>query len=93
MYGNDQFNQTLLKQLELISSTASSVPGVSTMSGPTRPYGSPFNYTGVLQLSEPVRSQYLVGMLSYIGLNNKTAAIISGPPERRRESGRLSTRS
>jgi RND superfamily putative drug exporter len=77
-YGDDQFNQTLLKQIESISSTASSVPGVSTMSGPTRPYGSPFNYTGVLQLSEPERSQYLGGMFSYIGVNNETAAIIMG---------------
>ncbi len=77
-YGDGQFNQTLLKQIELISSTASSVPGVSTTSGPTRPYGSPFNYTGVLQLSEPLRSQYLAGMLTYIGLNNKTASITVG---------------
>ena len=77
-YGDGQFNQSLLKQIESISSTASSVAGVSTMTGPTRPYGSPFNYTGVLQLSEPERSQYLAGMFSYIGLNNKTAAIIMG---------------
>jgi putative drug exporter of the RND superfamily len=77
-YGDRQFNQTLLKQIELISSTASSVPGVSTTSGPTRPYGSPFNYSGVLQLSEPLRSQYLAGMLTYIGLNNKTASITVG---------------
>ncbi|MDA4113157.1 MAG: MMPL family transporter [Thaumarchaeota archaeon] len=78
IYGNDQFNQTLLKQLELISSTASSVPGVSTVGGPTRPYGSPFNYTGVQQLSEPVRSQYLLGMLADIGKDNKTAQIFVG---------------
>jgi putative drug exporter of the RND superfamily len=77
-YGNDQFNQTLLKQIEAISSTAASVSGVSTMTGPTRPYGSPFNYTGVLQLPEPERSQYLGGMFSYIGVNNETAAIIMG---------------
>jgi putative drug exporter of the RND superfamily len=78
VYGNDQFNQTLLKQLELISSTAASVPGVSTVTGPTRPYGSPFNYTGVQTLSEPVRSQYIAGMLSGIGLNNRTAQIFVG---------------
>ncbi|MDA4116410.1 MAG: MMPL family transporter [Thaumarchaeota archaeon] len=78
VYGGGQFNQTLLKQIELISSTASSVPGVATASGPTRPYGSPFNYTGVLQLSEPERSQYLAGMLSYIGVNNQTASITVG---------------
>jgi len=77
-YGDGQFNDTLLKQIELVSSKASSVLGVSTLSGPTRPYGSPFNYTGVLQLSEPERSQYLAGIFSYIGVNNKTAAIVVG---------------
>jgi putative drug exporter of the RND superfamily len=77
-YGDGQFNQTLLKQIESISSTASSVPGVTTMSGPTRPYGSPFSYTGVAQLAEPERSQYLAGMSSYIGVNNKTASIVMG---------------
>jgi RND superfamily putative drug exporter len=77
-YGDGQFNQTLLKEIELVSSTVSGVPGVSTTSGPTRPFGSSFNYTGVLQLSEPERSQYLSGMLSYIGVNNKTAAITVG---------------
>ncbi|MGA2199337.1 MAG: MMPL family transporter [Nitrososphaerales archaeon] len=78
VYGQDQFNQTLLKQIESISSAASSVPGVSTVSGPTRPYGSTFNYTGVLQLPEPERSQYLVGMLSDIGMDNKTVQIVVG---------------
>jgi len=78
VYGHDQFNQTLLKQLEMISSAASSVPGVSTVSGPTRPYGSAFNYTGVLQLPQPEMSQYLAGMLSDIGANNKTAQIVVG---------------
>ena len=77
-YGDGQFNQTLLKEIELVTSTASHVPGVSTTSGPTRPYGSPFNYTGVLQLSEPERSQYLAGMLSDVGVDNKTAAITVG---------------
>ncbi|MGP8125840.1 MAG: MMPL family transporter [Nitrososphaerales archaeon] len=77
-YGDYQLNQTLLKQLELISSTASSVPGVTSISGPTRPYGSPFSYTGVLQLPQPDRSQYLAGMLSDIGLNNRTAQIFVG---------------
>jgi RND superfamily putative drug exporter len=78
LYGNDQFNQTLMKQLESISSTAASVKGVVSVSGPTRPYGSSFNYTGVQGLSQPEKSQYLAGMLSDIGLNNKTAQIIVG---------------
>jgi putative drug exporter of the RND superfamily len=76
--GDGQFNQTLLNEIELVSSTASHVPGVASVASPTRPYGSPFNYTGVLQLSEPERSQYLAGMLSFIGLNNKTASITVG---------------
>lgn len=78
VYGQDQFNQTLLNEIELISSTASTVHGVSTVSGPTRPYGSPFNYSSVQQLPEPERSQYLVGMLSDIGKNNETAQILLG---------------
>jgi putative drug exporter of the RND superfamily len=78
VYADGQFNQTLLKEIELISSTASQVPGVASVTGPTRPYGSPFNYTGVLQLPEPEQSQYLAGMLSYIGLDNKTASIMVG---------------
>jgi RND superfamily putative drug exporter len=67
-----------MKQLESISSTAASVKGVVSVSGPTRPYGSSFNYTGVQGLSQPEKSQYLAGMLSDIGLNNKTAQIIVG---------------
>jgi len=78
IYGDGQFNQTLLKEIDLVSSTASGIAGVATVTGPTRPYGSAFNYTGVLQLSQPERSQYLGGMLSYIGANNMTAAIMVG---------------
>jgi RND superfamily putative drug exporter len=78
VYGNDQFNMTLLKQIELISSTAASVSGVATVSGPTRPYGSPFNYSGVQQLPEPEKSQYLAGILSDIGRDNKTVQILVG---------------
>jgi len=78
VYGDTQFNQTLLKEIEQISSSAASVSGVASTSGPTRPYGSPFNYTGLEQLSVPVREQYLAGMLSYIGANNETASIMVG---------------
>jgi RND superfamily putative drug exporter len=77
-YGDDQLNMTLLEQLELISSTVSSVSGVTGVSGPTRPYGLQFNYTGVLQLPEPESSQYLAGMLSDVGTNNRTAQIFVG---------------
>jgi RND superfamily putative drug exporter len=78
LYGNDQFNQTLMSQLEAISSAAGSVPGVVSVSGPTRPYGSPFNYSGVQSLPQPERSQYIGGMLSDIGKNNQTAQILVG---------------
>jgi putative drug exporter of the RND superfamily len=78
VYGDDQFNQTLLKQIEQISSAASSVSGVVSATGPTSPYGAPFNYTGLAQLPVPVREQYLAGMLSYIGANNETASIMVG---------------
>ncbi|MDG7022779.1 MAG: MMPL family transporter, partial [Nitrososphaerota archaeon] len=78
VYGNGQFNYTLLEQIDRVSSVVASVPGVSTTSGPTRPYGSSFNYTGLASMPAPVASQYLAGMRSYIGLNNETASIIVG---------------
>ncbi|MDA4135828.1 MAG: MMPL family transporter [Thaumarchaeota archaeon] len=78
LLGDGQFNQTLMKQLEAISSTAASVKGVASVSGPTRPYGSPFNYSAVQGLAQPEKAQYLAGMLSDIGLNNKTAQIVVG---------------
>jgi len=76
--GQDQFNQTLLKQLNAVSSTISSSDGVASVSGPTWPYGAPFNYTNLGVLSPPVRSQYLIGILSQIGKDNRTALITVG---------------
>jgi RND superfamily putative drug exporter len=67
-----------MNQLEAISSSAASVNGVVSVSGPTRPYGAPFNYSGVQQMAQPEKAQYLAGMLSDIGLNNKTAQIVVG---------------
>jgi putative drug exporter of the RND superfamily len=78
VYGVDQFNQTLLEEIGQISSSASSVSGVVSTTGPTSPYGEPFNYAGLGQLPVPVREQYLAGMLSYIGANNETASIMVG---------------
>jgi RND superfamily putative drug exporter len=78
LLGDGQFNQTLMKQLEAISSTAASVKGVVSVTGPTRPYDAPFNYSGVQGLAQPEKSQYLAGILSDVGLNNKTAQIIVG---------------
>ncbi len=75
---NGQFNQGLMNEIESISSTAASVKGVVSVSGPTRPYGQAFNYSGVQELSQPEKAQYLSGMYSFIGKNNETAQILVG---------------
>ncbi len=80
-YGQNQFNQTLLKQIDAISSTISSSQGVSSVSGPSRPYGATFNFSALGVLPPPVRSQYLIGMLSQIGKDNRTALITVGLSE------------
>jgi len=77
-YGTDQLNQTLLKDIEMVTSTAAGVNGVVTITSPTRPYGSPFNFTGVQQLPQPERSQYLTGLLSDIGKDNRTVVVNIG---------------
>ena len=77
-YGTDQLNQTLLNDIEKITSTAAGVNGVVTITGPTRPYGSPFDYAGVQQMPQPERSQYLIGLLSDIGKDNRTAVVNIG---------------
>jgi putative drug exporter of the RND superfamily len=77
-YGGDQFNQTLLREIESITSTISGSAGVDAVSSPTRPYGSPFNFTDLANLTPPVRAQYLSGMTTLIGKDNKTALIIVG---------------
>ncbi len=81
VYGQDQFNQTLLKQVDTISSANSSSVGVASVSSPTRPYGAPFNYSALGALPPPVSEQYLVGMLSQIGKDNRTALITVGLSE------------
>ena len=78
VYGQDQFNQTLLKQIDAITSTISSSKGVDTVTSPTRPYGAQFNYTALGVLPPPVSAQYLIGMLSQIGKDNRTALITVG---------------
>jgi RND superfamily putative drug exporter len=80
VYGHNQWNETLLNEIELISSKVDNLPGVSSLTSPTRPYGSPFNYYSLLiqNTSDPLYSQYLGGMLSDIGKNNKTALILVG---------------
>jgi RND superfamily putative drug exporter len=78
VYGDNQFNQTLLNQIELISSKVAGSSGVVSVTGPTRPYGSSFNFSSIGEMPEPIRSQYLDGMLSYIGKDNTTALISVG---------------
>jgi len=77
-YSGDRFNQTLLMEIESMTSTISGSAGVDTVSSPTQPYGSAFNFTGLAELTPPVRAQYLSGMMSLVGKDNKTALIIVG---------------
>jgi putative drug exporter of the RND superfamily len=74
----NQFNNTLLKDIEEISSVSANSSGVLSVESSTRPYGSPFNYSGVSNLPTSIRAQYESGMLSFIGINNKTALVNIG---------------
>jgi len=83
-YGDNQFNVTILNQIEMISTAAANTGGATNLVGPTRPFGDPFNYSGVNNFSAALRAQYLGGMISHIGKDNKTALIsvgISSPSE------------
>jgi RND superfamily putative drug exporter len=77
-YGNNQFNQTLLNQIEQITATAKDSKGISTVSGPTRPFGNLFNYSSVEDLSATLSIQYENQMFSTIGKDNKTVVITVG---------------
>jgi RND superfamily putative drug exporter len=77
-YGNNQFNQTLLDQIEQITAAAKNSEGVATVSGPTRPFGNSFDYTSVENMAEPLSMQYESQIFSTIGKNNKTAVITVG---------------
>jgi len=76
--GQDSFNQTLLKDIETITSAVSNSAGVDTVSSPTSPYGSPLSYTDLAKMTPSVSAQYLSGMTSLIGKDNKTALITIG---------------
>ncbi len=78
VYGHDQLNQTQLNLIGAITKTISSSDGVVSVSGPTSPYGAPVNYSVLDNLPPPVQSQYLTGILSQIGKDNKTALITVG---------------
>ena len=81
VYGQDQFNQTELNFIASMSETISRSPGVEEVVSPTSPYGVPFNYTGLQALTSPVRSQYLEGILTQIGTNNRTVLLTAGLSE------------
>ncbi len=74
-YGNNQFNQTLLNQIEQITASAAGSKGVTSVSGTTRPFGNVFNYSSVESISEPIQMQYENQMFSTVGKDNKTAVI------------------
>jgi len=76
--GDNQFNQTLLDEIEQISAKAVATSGVTSLVGPTRPFGSTFNYSSVASMSEPLQSQYVSGMMATIGKDNRTALISVG---------------
>ncbi len=74
-YGNNQFNQTLLNQIEQITATAANSKGVVSVSGTTRPFENPFNYSSLENMSETLSTQYKSQMFTTIGKDNKTAVI------------------
>ena len=47
IYGNNQFNQTLLNEINQITVTAANSEGVASVVSPTRPYGDAFNYSTI----------------------------------------------
>ena len=73
--GDNQFNLTLLDQLDQISNVAAHSAGIVSVVGPTRPFGSPFDYSNLRSLPSPLQLQYESAMSSMIGKNNKTALI------------------
>ncbi len=74
-YGNNQFNQTLLNQIEQITASAADSKGIASVSSTTRPFGILFNYSSVENMSKPIQIQYESQMFSTIGKDNKTAVI------------------
>jgi RND superfamily putative drug exporter len=74
-YENNQFNQTLLNQIEKVTSMAKASTGVSSVKSITRPYGIAFDYLSVENMSLPIQQQYESQMFSSIGKDNKTAVI------------------
>ncbi len=76
--GGGGFNQSQLGTLDRITSAIAGSDGVESVSSPTSPYGSEFNYSYLSTLPSPVAEQYLTAIDSQIGLNNRTALITVG---------------
>ena len=68
----------MLDQIEQITAAAANSKGVTTVTGPTRPFGNAFNYSSVENMSELLRTQYESQMFSTIGQDNKTVVITVG---------------
>jgi len=77
-YGDNQFNQTLLDQIDQITVAVANSNGVISVVSPTRPYGDSFNYSNIEGMSDPLRLQYESAMFTMIGTDNKTALITVG---------------
>jgi RND superfamily putative drug exporter len=80
-YGDNQFNQTLLNQIEQITATAASSKGITSVVSPTRPYGNSFNYSNIENMPDALRLQYENQMFAAIGKDNKTVLITVGLSE------------
>jgi RND superfamily putative drug exporter len=80
-YGDNQFNQTLLNQIEQITATAANSKGIISVFSPTRPYGNSFNYSNIENMSDALRLQYESQMFAAIGKDNKTVLITAGLSE------------
>ena len=78
VYGDNKFNQTLMDQLELITKTVANSSDVVSVTSPTRPYGSAFNYSGLSNMSDTLRPQYDSQIYLMIGQDNKTAQLTIG---------------
>lgn len=77
-YGHNQFNETMLDVIEEMTTALKNLKEVSGVTSATQPFGRPFNYHAVENISEPTRSQYLAGMMRTIGKDNKTLLITLG---------------
>lgn len=77
-YGDNQFNQTLMNQIEQITAAAASSNDIISVVSPTRPYGDSFNYSTIEGTPESLRLQYENKMFTTIGEDNKTVLITVG---------------